>query len=478
MNSEIIKKNFKILLNQKNLIELKDFLKDLFTNIEDINKTDIELYNKVITSKFETILEKMQDSYFIEDIIIELGNISIPDKLDDNHIRIIVKDIINLIYKYSKKTMDVKNSFTSKNAVNAEFLNNEFIKLGELDANILINYFEDLEYFEKDSASQTIIIRGKIIPAVLSNSVKSKNSTMTNKTYYMKLFRTDEYNENLIKELNTYEFLFNLINYNITPHILCRIYTGKVTNIFDLFENVNGSEKIIKLIKQNKLESDAFKNNEAYMIMTEPGSMTLYEFLPKLIKLPNYIDILDQITVQILYTLYIFNILQFEHGDLHLRNVFIEELDEPIVLNYKVYGMYYTITTKYMIKIYDFDYSSFYKKIRIRFGNNKIKMDPTDELYIYTIINAADLDILHSLYKQIRNMNNEMNKSNKDMNVFATFVDKNGEILEEHKLDENNYDYIKSIWQNNEYLNKFEVDFIDDNETLVYTGDEMDYKIK
>lgn len=69
-------------------------------------------------------------------------------------------------------------------------------------------------------------------------------------------------------------------------------------------------------------------------------------------------DVLE-VMFQVFYTLLCFYNICLQHNDLHFGNIFVEELPAPVNLYYKTSSnQYVRLTTKYMIKIYDFDRGS------------------------------------------------------------------------------------------------------------------------
>ena len=65
----------------------------------------------------------------------------------------------------------------------------------------------------------------------------------------------------------------------------------------------------------------------------------------------------DVLTVffQLLYTVLCFSNIGLRHNDLHSKNIFIEDIGEPVKLYFNVNGTYIELTTRYIPKIYDFD---------------------------------------------------------------------------------------------------------------------------
>lgn len=107
-----------------------------------------------------------------------------------------------------------------------------------------------------------------------------------------------------------------------------------------------------------------------HLMLTEfmKNSVPLSKFLSSM--LPELGDgerIFYQIIFQYYYTINTFRNLGLVHNDLHLGNIMIEELESPVTLYYLVetgndneYKVF-ELTTKYFVKIYDFDRSYIYE---------------------------------------------------------------------------------------------------------------------
>ena len=452
------------IIKDKTLIPLKHLLKSLFTIIKTIESNDINLYNKVISSVFTRNIEKLDVSQYKLDIINEIRlNIHLISNINDNSIRDIIKSIIISIDKYNRILLNKRDSFMGTDVINNEFLNSEFLQLGNIDGPTFAKKFTGLTYYPKISASPTVVIYGNINPISISNSIKRQNSSIISKRYYMKLFRTDSYNEELLKELNIYEILFNLTKYNITPHILNRICTGKILNILEFFDYVQGKDSIGKIMATKGRTFGSFTNNEAYMIMTEQGNKVVRDYIrDKLLEL-------DSVIFQILYTLYVFSKIRFYHYDLHSGNSFIYELDKPIDLYYKVMGKYYHLKTKYFIKIYDFDNSIITQKCELIIDSetkitfNKM-VDIRDTSSDAKILNKKDIDLMLISWSDL-NKNEKLTLFKREYRqVLTNIVKKEDEM----KLMEN-------IWKSCTFFKEFEIAPIDEKQNLVYTID--DYRI-
>lgn len=106
----------------------------------------------------------------------------------------------------------------------------------------------------------------------------------------------------------------------------------------------------------NLSNSEVYMKNGVILITEYIDGISLKEFM----KTCGYIDLIN-VLVQIFYSLYHANKkLKFVHFDLHKNNIKIEIKDEEVEIKYEEF----TIKTKYLVKIFDFEYSHI-KKHRI-----------------------------------------------------------------------------------------------------------------
>ncbi len=460
--------NYYCIIKEKNLLPLNNLLKSLCLMIQTINSKDIDIYNNIISGNLNYVLEKLNNSQYKLHIIKEIQkDIYITSVIDDGTIRGIIGTILIIIDNYSKILLNKRETYKSKEVINNDFLNGEFVQLGNIDGGEFAKKFINLTYFPKISASNSVIIYGNINPSMISNSVKRQNSNIIDKRYYMKIFRTDKFTEALVKELNIYEVIFNLAKYNITPHILNRICTGKIVNVLDLFDFVKGREHIGKMMSTPGTTFGSFANNEAYMIMTEQGSKVVRDYNK------NKDFQIDEVIFQLLYSLYVFSKIGFYHYDLHNGNSFIYELDKPTDLYYKVMGKYYHIKTKYFIKIYDFDYSKIIQDTELII-NDKTKItfnkmfDSFDTSPDSQILNKKDIDLMLMSW-------NDLKTGSKDVKL-DLFKKEYRQVLAKLTTKDDINKLMENIWKTCTFFREFEIPAVNENENLVYTID--NYKIR
>ena len=307
--------------------------------------------------------------------------------------------LYEVLYEYITKLLDDKSiyevpQFVIKSSKNSEISNTlEDLKLDSYEK--VLKYFENFKLFEKDSASDSIVFTASLKSISKNNStidyIRKNNLIKSDMIFYFKIFPllTDTYIKNgkvynfymsyrLTLEQKIYSELFKLVKYNITPNILCKVATSNIDNIFDHFimnkhldktfiDNLIG--EITKFNTKFELEPDRSWINTG-AIITQPGGVPFYDF---------YNSCRDEfklkkIIFQLLYTLYVFEKIQFSHGDLHLGNIFVVDVDET-ELCYIVNKKQFKFKTNQILKIYDFDFSSICKDTNIEY----------DEFHSFTI---------------------------------------------------------------------------------------------
>jgi hypothetical protein len=170
---------------------------------------------------------------------------------------------------------------------------------------------------------------------------------------------------NLLFEKIYYEELFKLVKYNITPNILCKVTTSDIPN-FDtefIYKQAPHLQKSIisQINESNDIEDipqDTLWKNTGVIITLSGGDIfeDIYRALPP--------EDFKKVMFQILYTLYVFEKIEFSHGDLHSKNIFVLTVPET-QLCYFVNNRFYKFKTKKLVKIYDFDHSTICKTTEI-----------------------------------------------------------------------------------------------------------------
>lgn len=146
-----------------------------------------------------------------------------------------------------------------------------------------------------------------------------------------------------------------------TPYILNSYgsYTCNLVKYDKLNEVMKGAKK--KYDSKGKSKSFDIKNvnnnKEMNLLILEKSSgMTLNDFIYKF----HYeIDEIKLVIFQLFWTLNVMSRLKIRHNDLHFHNIFVDKLKDNITLYFKMDDKKYVkLTTKYILRIYDFDRSS------------------------------------------------------------------------------------------------------------------------
>jgi hypothetical protein len=171
-------------------------------------------------------------------------------------------------------------------------------------------------------------------------------------------------------EKYAYNELFKLTEYNVTPNILCKAATSNLVGLNDFIVAIppDRRAKFMTQIKEynevNSIEPNNSIWEETSVIITQPGGAKLYEKIKLLTPVER-----KQVMFQLIYTLYVFEQIEFSHGDLHVGNIFILDIPESEMI-YIVNGVQYRFKTTKLIKIYDFDHGTICKTTSIKINTS------------------------------------------------------------------------------------------------------------
>ncbi len=261
---------------------------------------------------------------------------------------------------------------SSKNSERTEFIED----LGISNYAQIVENFENFEVYPKNSVSPTVIMSADLKTASSERSNYTRSLTILDKPklffkIYINIF------DFLNIEKKIYEELFKLVQYNITPNILCKIgISNNLSNFYETFQSISPELKkkldsTIRAVNRDITEKSQGRYTPDWSItnltITQKGDMSLFDILETLT--PEQVK---EVLFQLLYTLYVFEQIQFSHGDLHLGNIMINRLTEPVDLYYKISGQMYKISTMLVVKIYDFDHSTIFKSTNIKVNSRNI----------------------------------------------------------------------------------------------------------
>lgn len=268
---------------------------------------------------------------------------------------------------------------------------------------------------EDDNYKNSCIIKASYIPPVLTK-IRGKISTnkliiseiiqgtlIPNQKVLCSLFEEKNYNNILIikipeinddgsfnlpvtcilnnnfADMNIPEQEFNLIylmtdnrleiESQIYKHAIPEVmkYTPFILNSYGTYEcelnQHNQLNELMKGAKKDKGYTD-IKNiqNGTHMnllLLEKSSGTTLGEVMSTDNNHPKY-NFRNKLKLifQLFWTLTVTSRLNIRHNDLHFDNIFVDELKEDITLYFKVYNKYVKLTTKYLLRVYDFDFGS------------------------------------------------------------------------------------------------------------------------
>ena len=273
-------------------------------------------------------------------------------------------------------------------------------------------------------------------------------------------------------EINIYKYVIKpLIDRNICPNFIMYYSSGECS--YENLRNMLAKNKPIpeeNLIRNITMiancllfrpainddehidfEPDIIPFNEEwrYNILINSTMKSFQTFLQYIeIRGENFLNSKDplfskdlKILFQIFAGCYAMSLSKMVHNDLHLNNIFIENIEEQDV-SYQFFGTYYTFRTDVKVKIYDFDNS--YVQ---RFGPNPSISRYLCDTYSYCNVFTDNFDIITVLIKIFINISKQINSTqvktklllypifmklqdSETINVFKTMV-KNGYIKDE-----------------------------------------------
>jgi hypothetical protein len=252
----------------------------------------------------------------------------------------------------------------------------------------ILHNFRDFEALDKESSSNSVIFTAVLDQeSHLKNSIKTRG-TLSPIRLFFKVFPTGsvldidghtydhETTVGLRFEQFAYNQLFKLTKYNVLPNILCKVATSNVTGFGKEFLNMRKANGVDVDVKDNliaqigsynltyRLPYDDLWNNTG-IIITQPGGEKLEYELENLSS-----EDARKVMFQLFYTLYVFEQIEFSHGDLHLGNIFVVDVPET-ELCYIVGRQQFRFKTTKLVKIYDFDQGTLCKDTTIKINTDK-----------------------------------------------------------------------------------------------------------
>jgi serine/threonine protein kinase len=252
---------------------------------------------------------------------------------------------------------------------------------------------KQLKLFDKDSASDTIIVFGNIQKTINSSEYQRDKSGDSSSREDISIKISFASNDNSLKiEIYLYEIINKIIRNNYSPNFIGMIGGFRCNGLVDYLNKMDrlqkNSDNITQFYQDVLNQIDDIEENSLIrydidcaniLILEKSSGITFTTLLNKYtISENDFFSLL----FQILYSLDIIYKMGIQHNDLHPGNIFVElsngivfgKVDlnyiSPINLYYKVDENYYKIPSKFIAKIYDFDLGAIKGKT-----NNKIQKD-------------------------------------------------------------------------------------------------------
>lgn len=362
------------------------YLKTNYKEFLDIVKPTIlqnmtEFYHTFHSKNFLQLLEVLVNERkdFVGNVRLALLN-----AISDHNIQTRAGPMIyRAIYNVAMDEIAPNSENTSivvKSARNVQ-ISEDIESLGVDSYRSILRNFTNFSFFQKRSASSSIVLTATLTPPADSvNCVKARNTLRPDQMFYFKIFplgdvltdgRLIQYDTlGLYAEYRVYNELFKLVKYNITPNILCKVASEELPYFSNEFV-INSSRELnilitadMKRINDKLHVRQRFKWDKTGVIVTMPGGNTFSYMFSRVTPLE-----LKQIFFQLFYTFYVFEKLNISHGDIHTDNIFVIEVP-PTELCYLVEGIQYRFTTTTLVKIYDFDHAMIGQSTNIRLDMN------------------------------------------------------------------------------------------------------------
>ena len=383
----------KIINDNGLVIDMKHVLN---TEDEQVSSEMLSLYNTIITKNFDILIENLFTMKHFKLrlktlICFRLANIVEPEPLT------IFRAIYDcVIYEVELAKQDT--SLIIETPANVHIAE-EIESLNILKYELILEFFNSFRHFAKQSASESIVFSALFSNDKCTIDQIKKRDILLNRRIFFKIFPIGElinihgvkevYNTNgLETETKIYEQLRKLVEFGVTPNVLCSVFNGFINGLEDNFINnpkidpvfrAACIKDIIAINKQNNLKNPNTIWSQTGIVMTIPGDNVLADIFDSCTNAER-----KQIMFQILYTLYVFDVLQISHGDLHNGNIFVQNI-QPKTFNFNILGHHYQFTTTKLVKIYDFDNATICK-------HSNIRLDVNDSFTINSILNPNRAD--------------------------------------------------------------------------------------
>lgn len=181
-------------------------------------------------------------------------------------------------------------------------------------------------------------------------------------------------NAHMLYEIGLYKYLSEtIIQDRCSPNIMQYISHFECPNGVSTMKNSIDEYAVDTVAQWETMAASQYRTlgNDVHMLVVESGSgKSLSALLKEEIILPDQMRDLQNIVFQVMYTLHQMYLIGVKHNDLHIGNVWIRTLNKPIDIHYYHKNptnddqyAHVHIRTKYVVKLYDFDRSTFYYKL-------------------------------------------------------------------------------------------------------------------
>lgn len=254
------------------------------------------------------------------------------------------------------------------------------------------------------------------------------------KSFIIKAFYipTIEYNGNMVEALIYTELISKLLENQMTPHVVapyayvsCKNFIEQLKPKAKMFGKTGDYERLLAKINemQEGLGEEYFDNMHLLCIEKVTGKViTFNDFIfahlkdetpnPFSEKLPQTTeDDFKNVIFQVLYSLYIFNKSGLRHNDLHLDNILVQYLDDPVYHEYVVEhegkNTSFYLKIQYKAFLIDFDGSSVTNSPLLK-GMYEYMGEKNDPFYDGSIENSTIISNSHCVI--LGKCNGENNK--------------------------------------------------------------------
>ena len=231
---------------------------------------------------------------------------------------------------------------------------------------VYLNYFNNLE--KKFNIPVDIVNRSKNIYDRYKESIDGLEYEKEIYSRVIKKIIEDKYSPNFVEYVD-------FISYDIVDFLDLINPSEPMSDkkLVDFIKEIEHLDEITCIKNNNPGLIDHILSNFTVecIITREPINVTtMYDMFKQ--NILNNKEIY-KIIFQLIYNLNLMDKIELQHNDLHVGNILIERLDKPIELYYIVGVNTFKISTKYIIRIFDWDYS-YMNKGRL-YLNNKIEKD-------------------------------------------------------------------------------------------------------